>query len=365
MLPLLTKTVRHTNSTSDSLLPGRAHVLGGRRAPGLAIAVAIAAARVPLSGYTPFGTDSQFFFAVKSLEGRAGVDSASLVVAVLTTVAAAGAVAFAFRGVELLPLMLTLFATTVVTVVAVHVDLVDTTRVRSDLPRNRLWVDDAADGPVTVIATPVSSRTDLFNALYWNVSIQREKVLDRAVPSDAFSAPKLQVGRDGSLRNVRGEFLFDEYGTTGSFLQAERVASVRPFTLWRPRGTPRFRILIEGRFFDHWLSPFGRIRVWPVRGNASTDLSFRLSLPSDWSKTGHVKLGGATFTVKPGAHADVACRGESGILDTRFSSNDIIVQPDFRRFTVRLTDIRLTDVDRGSFAVSSSRPAICRRVAPS
>lgn len=53
MLPLLTKTVRHTISTSDSFLPRRAHVLGGRRAPGLAIAVAIfvtsAAVVVPLN----------------------------------------------------------------------------------------------------------------------------------------------------------------------------------------------------------------------------------------------------------------------------------------------------------------------------
>ena len=331
----------------------------------LAAAVAVAAARVPLSGYTPFTTDSQFFFAIKYLEPRIGVDTTSLVIAVLATVGAAAAVAIAFRGFELVAPLVGIAVATVVTVVAVHVDLIDTDGVRSGLPENRQWVDDAAHGTVTVIATPVSSRTDLFNALYWNESVQRERILDRAVPSDAFSAPDLKLGRGGTLENVRGDFLFDNYGTTGTFANAARIASIHPFTLWRPQGAPRLRLLIEGRFADHWLSPFGRIRVWPLQPSAASELSFRLSLPSDWNKTAKVKVAGRYFTIKPGRHLDVTCRsGRSGIVDTRFSSNTIIVQPDFRRFVVRLSRIRLADGARGELARAARGSTLCRRGAP-
>ena len=330
----------------------------------LAVAVALAAARVPLSGYTPFTTDSQFFFAIKYFEPRIGVDTTSLVVAVLATLGAAAAVAVAFRGFDLLAPIAGIAVATVVTVIAVHVDLIDTDGVRSGLPQDRGWIDNAARGTVTVIATPVSSRTDLFNALYWNETIQGERVLDHAVPSDAFSAPDLQLGRSGTLDNVRGDFLFDNYGTTGTFANAERIVSIHPFTLWRPQGTPRLRLLIEGRFADQWLSPFGRIRVWPLQANAASELSFRLSLPPDWHKIAKVKVANRYFTIKPGRHLDVTCRsGQSGRVDTRFSSSTIIVQPDFRRFVVRLSQIRLADEDRGELARAARGLTLCRPAA--
>jgi hypothetical protein len=180
------------------------------------------------------------------------------------------------------------------------------------------------------------------------------------VPSDAFSAPSVQLAGDGTLKDLSGDLLFDNSGTTGVFLNADRVASVHPFTLWRPRSAPRLRLLIEGRYADHWLSPFGRIRVWPIQRGFSSAISFRLSLPQDWRKPAKTRIGGVSVKVKPGNHVDIVCRSrKQGRLDIDFSSNDIVVQPDFRRFTIKLTRIRLIDVRQRANTSAQTHTSAC------
>jgi hypothetical protein len=314
---------------------------------GLAIAIALAAARLPLSGYaTGRGkSDSQFLMAVSYAQERLGVSEASLLIALLATAGAAGAVAIAFRDGGRIALGVALAVAAITTITAIHVDIRGTNAVRAQYAPNLTWVDDAAKGTVTAIATPFSLQADLLYQLYWNASIQREFVLDNGIPTDAFSAPLIHIGRDGRLAGSTREILLPELGTTATFAEAKRVAHIPQFSLWRVHAHPRFRLLLEGRFFDQWLGPFGRLRAWPLRTRrAAIKLSFRLSLPSDWGKTVHLKLGPTTFVVHPGSQVDVVCRSTSGPVDAVFESRQDVRFSAVRDVTVQLTDIRTTDV---------------------
>ncbi len=67
---------------------------------GVAVCVAVAAARLPLTQYatSTFKTDSQFLFAISESQSWLGSANSSLIVALLATVAAIVAVVVAFRG---------------------------------------------------------------------------------------------------------------------------------------------------------------------------------------------------------------------------------------------------------------------------
>jgi hypothetical protein len=293
----------------------------------LAAVIVAAAARLPISAYTAglSKTDSQFLLTVSYAEQGLGVSSTSLLVAGLATAGAMLAIAVAFVGLRWLALGATIAIAAVVTAGATAHDLVLTRAVRSLLPPDLAWVDRAARGPVTAVATPLSQQKHLLDTLYWNKSIEREVVLDDALPSDSFSAPKLRIGRDGELLDTTGEILFDESGSLAVFAGAERLASGDALTLWRAGARPRLRLLVEDRYRDGWLGRSGRIRAWPLHGEREgTQVSFTLSLPPDWKRPVELRVGRARFTVAPATRTYVACRTAAGPLDLRFSSRDAV-----------------------------------------
>jgi hypothetical protein len=331
------------------------YLKNGRPRRGLVIAlsaiVALAAARVPLSEFTAgtLAQDSQFLRAVNYLEGRLQVDSASLLVALLATAGAAAAVAIAFRGLVSAALAATLAVALAVTAAAVTVDLRSSRAVRASEPRDLTWVDEASRGVVTLVGTPDTPQKHPLDTLYWNPSVQRELLLDRAFPTDAFSAPKLRIGRDGTLLNATHEVLFDDYGSSAVLAHATRVASAERLTLWRALSRPRFRLIVEGRYYDSWLAPKGRVRAWPLTVGHGTIVSFRLSLPRRWKvQSVHVKLGAARFTLHPGAHVDLVCGSASGPFDIGFSSPNVVLGSDLRPLTAELTRLRTADVPAGA-----------------
>ena len=57
--------------------------------------------------------------------------------------------------------------------------------------------------------------------LYWNRAITHEVLLGDATATDVYAAPKLRVQRDGSLRGVGGSVLFQRYGATARFQNAQ------------------------------------------------------------------------------------------------------------------------------------------------
>src|SRR5258708_40224184 len=96
-------------------------------APAVGAALMIAAAQLPLSGYTfnaPF-YDSQTLDVAWLLQRHLGASTSSLILALFITVAAIVAVAGAWRaGIRVVALPLAIAFALVVTVVAVHVDRV-------------------------------------------------------------------------------------------------------------------------------------------------------------------------------------------------------------------------------------------------
>jgi hypothetical protein len=313
----------------------------------VALALVIALARLPLSAYAVPGlTDaSPFLFAVAFVQSHLGVGSGSLAIALLATIAALAAVTVAFRGNGLAWMFVSILLLTAVSAAATANDLARNRAARALLPRDLTWIDDAVRGPVTAIATPDSRPRELLHALYWNTSIQREVVAGDATPSDAFAAPKLRIGANGALLNVSGDLLFDSEGTTGRLMDARALARATSFVLWHPIGAPRFRLLIEGRYSDGWLSNLGRIRAWPRSAGETARISFSLVVPPVRTTPVRVTLGGYHATVGAGSPLKVVCVGANAhAVDVPFSSPDAFVDGNLRTLSLELTRLQVTDV---------------------
>jgi hypothetical protein len=314
---------------------------------GIAAAIAIAAARLPLTEYSAatFKTDSQFLFAIYESQTWLGGGNSSLVVALIATLAALAAVVVSLRDHASIPLGFAIVVALSATIVATHVDLRTTRSVRSQLPPDLSWVDHIATGPVTAVETPLAVKQDLLYVLYWNTSIGRENLLGAAHATDTFSAPRLRIGDNGTLDGVRGDILFHSYGATGRLTDAKPLARYGHFTLWRSQGPARFGLIIEGRFWDAWLSTAGRLRAWPQHpgAGAGVRVRFRLSLPRDQPKIARMRLGGTTFAVRPGGSVNVVCASGRGRLDVPFSGTTTRITEDFRFLSARLTRIVTSD----------------------
>src|SRR5581483_1728525 len=255
-------------------------------------------------------------------------------------------VATAFRGRLWLVPAFTLVLAVALTAQASRVNLRSTASIRSDYPGSLTWVDEAAHGRVTAVATPNSPASDLLSELWWNQSVQREAVLDGAAPTDAFATTKIDPSHDGRLRGVGGELLVDDYGTTTVFANARRIAHSGNFTLWNAGATARLRALVEGRYYDAWLSDKGSIRTWPRHAGSAVATTFRLSLPPDWSKTATLKLGRGRVVLQPGSAVQVTCTSTGGPLHLNFSSQSVVLSYSgfFRRLAVQLTRLHTRDV---------------------
>jgi Dolichyl-phosphate-mannose-protein mannosyltransferase len=316
---------------------------------GIAAAIVVAAARLPVSGYTRKIVlyDPQSLIAAAWLQARTTAATGSLLIALGATAAAIGAVVVALRGSGRLALPLAIVVALGISAAATHVELKSTSLTRATLPGDLEWIDAAAKGGVTAIATPISSASQLELQLYWNPSVNRELLLPDAIGSDAYATAPLPIGRNGAILGIPGDFLFDFGGSHATFSNASLVERHGDFALYRPAGgTPRFHLLIEGYLPDHWLVPNGRIRVWkrpgaPVADGAS--ISFKLSLPNTRPKPAHIVLRDRTFTIHPGGSVRVICRSRSNPLRFSYASPDVVFDKSKRPLSVKLADIKVTD----------------------
>lgn len=314
----------------------------------LAAAIVVAVAEIPLSGYTAAAaskeTDSEFLFAVSYVEGRFGVGTGSLVVALVASCGAAGAVAVAFGWGKRTALASTLAYLTVASGFAVHLDLQAAHSVRASLAENLTWVDDAAAGTVTAIATDPLPSSGLRELLYWNPSLERELVLSGATATDSFSAPPLRIGPHGELVGVTGPFLYDGTASTALFTGARRIAHWSTFSLWGTSGNPRFRALVGPRYPNGWLTLKGTMRAWPLAEASAVQASFTLSLPQSDAEPVGLFLGSLHVLVHPGERVDVACRSGSGPLALRYGTSKGAVNLRLVLTSVRLTGLAISDV---------------------
>jgi hypothetical protein len=322
---------------------------------GLSAAVAVALALLPLSTYTASTnkTDSEFLFGVWFLERHLGTGTACLVVALVAT---AGCLAAALVALGRLPqrvaLLFVLAFVGALAAGSVLEDVSETSALRRVLPTNLQWVDRAAQRPVTAVATTPSVSDTLRDQLYWNTSIQREVVLRGAAPTDGFSAPPLEIARNGVLKNVAGDVLVDHSSTTVALAAATRLASVPGFTLWRPAGVARFRLLMTDRYADGWLGASGAIRAWPLHPGRAVRVSFDVSLPRG-RRAIRLQIGRTKMFVEPGETRHVSCESGSGELDVAFSSPDPTIDHELRSLSARTSEPRVEDVNARPGAAAS------------
>ncbi len=320
---------------------------------GLVAVIVVAASRLPISVYAISAnrTDSEFLYGVSWLEMRTNYGSTALAIALIATAAGAFAVWTAFKGDRRgLALGAAILVAVAATIGAVKIDLANTRATRALLPQNLTWVDAAAHGPVTAIATPYSSRVLLLLALYWNPSIAREVTLDHAIPTDSLAAPNLEIDRQGRLLNTTGDLLLDRMVTAASFWNGSVAAHQTGLTLWHAHGVPRLRSLIVGRYADDWLNESARIRAWaqsPRPGHEGIALGLTLSLPKDWTRTAHMKLGKTTFAIAPGSRHRIVCWNATGPVDVVSTTRDALFDQANRTLSVQLSKPSVMPVPAG------------------
>jgi hypothetical protein len=137
------------------------------------------------------------------------------------------------------------------------------------LPGDRSWVDGAHVGDVTMLRGFQSDRTDVFEQLFWNRSVDRMVALPGAQRLDPFSMPDVTIGRAGLLavggKQLRGPLLVDESGSTLALRGGRVVASSPQFELWVPGagGPARLDSYFAGRTQGGLLLPLSVLELWP------------------------------------------------------------------------------------------------------
>ncbi len=269
----------------------------------LSFLLVVLCARVPVSGYSAAlgKTDSPFLFAVFRLERLVGTANASLVVALLASLGAVGAVAVSRRNGGHIAVGAALAFAGLLSFGAVVNDASNAREVRHDyLPSNPSWIDASGLRDVTLVQTVGSPPDRALEQLYWNRRLTHEVKLGDALPTDVYAAPRIVVAPDGTLGGVGDNLLFQSYAATARFQNATLVSRAGTFGLWSSDGAPRLSLLERGRYSDGWLARSGRLSVWPdATGRTRGTLSFTLTLPQD-AEPVVVRFGKVNYDVEPG-----------------------------------------------------------------
>jgi hypothetical protein len=159
---------------------------------------------------------------------------------------------------------------------------------RTFLPSDPQWIDHGPLQDVALVVTPGSPRGLGFEQLFWNRTIEDVLRLPDAEPIDSFGQSTLRIARDGRLiadgEVVRQPLLVSQYGSTAVLADAVRVRQELSVDLWRPIGTPRMAMLVDGRYFDGWLASRGSVKLWPdANGRIDGTLKLGLALPASGS----------------------------------------------------------------------------------
>jgi hypothetical protein len=280
-----------------------------------AAAIAGAAALMPLSGYAA-GTgfdDSPFFWSFITAQWQFGIPNAALIYAAYATLGAVLIVAVAWGRLGRAALGVALAAAVALSVGATRFDFLFASQINGHLvAKNQSWVDNAHVGPVAAIETNQAPSGPMTMQLFWNPSIKTELLLGQdAVATDAFATKRIAIGSDGvprvNGRRLHTAILFQDFETTPVWEGVVQVAKVGSFSLLRPVGTPRFRLLEDGRYGDGWLSVNGTLRVWPGPAGSGV-VSFTLSLPRSAPEPVRIRFGRSTLEVPPGGSRLVRLR---------------------------------------------------------
>lgn len=364
-------TIRFKERYLFGLLPLAALAFGVYRERGrphrwpiflMAVACAIAASRLPVSAYDTGAAryDSESLVAFEWLQGKLSVSSTSLFAAILMTVGVAWAVLISLRTKGRLALPVAIVFALAMSVIAAHVDLKTTKRIRHYLPADKEWVDHAAKGqPVATIATPLSRSGVLDEILFWNPQMEKVRLLDDADAPDLYADRQQKIAPSGALQDVSGYFFFDQEGSAARFTNARLVRRERYGELYFSRSAPRLRWLVEGMYQDGWLIAGGRIRGWkqnPAERGVGVRLSFVVSVPRDWPGIAIFRMTGRHWAVKPGIPRRIVCTSALSPLNFVYRTPSTIFDRTGRPASVRLSHLAVVDVPRSE----AQRTSGCR-----
>jgi hypothetical protein len=290
---------------------------------GVSVALAVAAARLPLANYATNAklSDSQTLLAADWLQDHWSAGSSSLFYALLFTFGAAAACLGALRkGTAYVAVPAVLLAMAATTVVATKYDRERDAANRPFFPKDLSWIDHTVPGgEVTAIATPGGQFVSLLEELFWNPRVTREVVAPDAIGSDPYAREPLIVGHDGTLTNVGRYFLFDLSGSAATFANATLLGSHQTYRLYRAEaGGARVRTYVGGLLVIGWSMPDGVINAFPTPSRRAT-IALTLSLPSALRRTQHVRIGALRFSLRPGQAKRVECTAGSRAVHVTYS----------------------------------------------
>ena len=257
---------------------------------GVALALVVVAAAVPLSGYAAgfSSLDSPFLQAVLKLELLTSAGMGSLLLALTVLVLAPVAMLPAWhRRAGVISLAAGLVFLGAASVAATAVDFQSSRAARQILPSDPRWIDRSGERDVSVLVTPSTFRPVVSAQLFWNRSITRILQMNGGDPVDSFGLAPTSVRRDGTLvtgdKPVTGSVLVEEYADAVTMANAHLVRRTAGTSLWRSDGAPRLETLTRGRYLDGWLAlPETTVTVWPDLDRPRRGvLCFSLSLPGD------------------------------------------------------------------------------------
>jgi Dolichyl-phosphate-mannose-protein mannosyltransferase len=271
----------------DENRPGKVVAIFG------AVAVIIAAARIPISGdlVGQGSADSPTLLALSRLGGVMGLAEASLVAAlVVTACAALGLGAALSRRIPAVALVVpTVILLGLVAGGAHAADIRASKRAEtSTFGGDSAWVEAAKPGPTIFVQTPGSNPFLAMVTAVWNPSIVRAEPLGTKEIAllDGLGKNPLSLGRDGTLREdngtaVTGSALFATGGSAAIFTEGDRVTRDRFFSLVVPSGdTIRLRGFAAGVRSNNTIARDGFITAYPTAAGRCTRVTLTMTLPS-------------------------------------------------------------------------------------
>jgi hypothetical protein len=281
-----------------------------RRLPTAAIATGLLllAARIPLSGYAAAHgkDDSPTLWAVLRVEAALTTGNGALAIALVAAALSGWAALVGWRrSGGLVALGVAVAACCALSAGAASFDGKISHQLRRTLPADPRWIDDGHVGAVDVIAPPGARREQTWEALFWNHSAKR-LVLFGSPKIDQFAVGRLRVAPDGrmfvGMQPLRRAFAVQTYASTLQLAGVTRARHELIWDLFRPRGTPRLRMIAAGRYVDGWLAARGTITVWTRTGGT---LRLVLTLPRGLRVT-RFKLGTRTLWLRGGERVSLA-----------------------------------------------------------
>jgi hypothetical protein len=273
---------------------------------GVAAAIAVVAALVPLSGYSidaKHNLAPTLYAFVRIERALGGEASTAGVFAIAATLLAA------FGCLRRPLLVLTASVGAAVTLLGFGLSwsgMLSADGRANYLPRDVHWVDHSVDGSATMLVVGNAWNGQALATLFWNPTVTRVVRMRGANKVDWLDDPFVRVARDGTITGLRGDVLVDVSPATAVTLRdARRVRAFGAMALWRPHGRARLQAVMNNRLADGRVLKSGGIEVWSGSDRLAGWIELRVHAPRslgrahlDLVRTGVDVPAGATRVVR-------------------------------------------------------------------